>query len=300
MPMDLSNTTLLVIYTLTFLCQIFVASIHYPGVMVRRAKWVINHYPPSDYPKLYPGKTGPIDTADLIRWFDDFRVFNYLIAGIGLALVALMLFSGFKPRPEGGEELYVVLYFLLQAAPNIYLAYKEMKQHKAMRATYKESRRSAELKPRRLFDYIEPAYVITAVIFYAGWLAIFLGGMDQARPIGGEVYGSIALITAMNLAYVWIISRYIYGKKINPYQTPQDQHQMIETTVRTLVISSIMVSLFLSLTILADRYALEVFDPVVTSFYMQLCLFFGVGLTFRSIKVEEMDFSVYREETTCN
>ena len=48
----------------------------------------------------------------------------------------------------------------------------------------------------------------------------------------------------------------------------------------------------------ADQYALETFDPVLASFYMQLCIIFGIGLTIRTEDVKKMDFEVYKDDAS--
>jgi hypothetical protein len=307
MPFDLSTTAILALYTLVFLCQIYVASIHYPRAMVRRTRQVISRFPPGEYPKLYPGlrtrsqrdaEDADTDTYTerLYRRTGAFLTLNYLIAAVGLALVAWMYLSGYSPSPKGGAEIYVMAYFFLQALPLLYAAYKEMQTNKHLRETFDAPKRRAELKPRRLFDYVSPLAVVAAAALYTLWLAFFLTGRPQdTSATSVESLVTIALISGMNIAYALIIGRYIYGRKINPYQASADQDREIRTTAHILTMSSIMVSLFLILTQAADRYALEVFDPVMASFYMQLCLIFGIGETFRRIRLDQMDFDVYKD-----
>ena len=49
---------------------------------------------------------------------------------------------------------------------------------------------------------------------------------------------------------------------------------------------------------LADTYAWEIFDPVLTSLYFQIIVGLGFGLEFKKIKVEEVDFEVYKKDTS--
>ena len=46
----------------------------------------------------------------------------------------------------------------------------------------------------------------------------------------------------------------------------------------------------------SDRYQWEVFDPVFASLYFQFIIVFGLGMRFRKSRVEDIDFSVYKED----
>lgn len=101
----------------------------------------------------------------------------------------------------------------------------------------------------------------------------------------------------MNIAFALIVVKFIYGKKLDPYKSQPDQIKQAKTMAWVHLLSSIGVSLFLIFTQIADEYALEVFDPVMASFYMQLCMIFGTGLIMKTTSVQDLDFSVYQGDT---
>ncbi len=301
MPFDLSPTAILTLYTIMFLSQVYVISIHYPRIMISRMRHVISHFPPSDYPKLYPSAPAVAQgatayAASLLRRCDLYLILNYVIAGVGIVLIAVMLFGNYEPSAKGGAEIFVMAYFFVQVIPLLYSAFKEFSTHKRMRDLFDEPKRSADLRPRRLFNYISPVWVTAAVVMYLIWLTFFLSVTPEGSSATSvERIATIVLITGMNVAYAVIIASHISGKKINPYQSAAEREQVTRTTVRILTISSFMVCFFLTMTQAADHFAFEVFDPVMVSAFMQMCLIFGIGDALRSIRLEQINFDVYKE-----
>lgn len=159
---------------------------------------------------------------------------------------------------------------------------------------FSEPRRQADLRRRRLFDFVSPLAVFGALACYTVWLVFYLDIKGWSGPWGEEVYISIGVTTAMNVAYAAIIARFIYGRKLDPYQASKDHHKTVAAVTQILVYSSIGISLFHIVSVAADEYALEAFDPVFSSLYMQFCAALGLGITMGSVKVEELDYSVYR------
>lgn len=300
MPFDLTPTAILTLYTLVFLSQVYVGSIHYPRAMMARIRHIISHFPPGDYPRLYPDAPASMPAQlysdRLMRGTRIFLIVNYLIAAAGIGLITVMLTSSYEPSVKGGAEIFVMIYFFMQSAPIVYAAIREYSTHKRMRELFDEPKRSADLRPRRLFDYISPAGPSAAIAMYLIWLAFFLSVTPEGSSATSiERIATILLITGMNVAYAVIIAGHISGKKINPYQSAAEREQVTRTTVRILTISSFMASFFLTMTQAADHFAFEVFDPVMVSVFMQMCLIFGVGETFRSIRVDQINFDVYKE-----
>ena len=296
MPVDIPMTAILIIFYLVFSSQIYLLSIHYPSKMIRRMRYVLSNYPPSEYPKLYPeGHT----SAAVERENSHLTVmqrYSQIVAFLGVAVLIYMLGSGYRPDQKGGDEIFVMLYFFVQTAPFLLISFKEMQQFKRMQAGYNATRRTADLRPRRLFDFISPGYIIAAVIMFVLWLSFYLWQAGEPATWGWEIYLTLTLIPGMNVIYGLLIANYLVGKKVDPYQAPADQVRTIGTTIHIFVISSIMISFFLLFVEAADVFAFEVFDPPLTSFYLQLCLVMGVGLTFRNVDIEDVDFEVYRKD----
>ena len=293
MPDTLSTTAVLALFYLAFLGQIVLVSLYYPGKLARRISYVLDNFPQDQYPKLYPASTSHGERARrrlrLYSWV------NYGIAAVGLAIMAAMAVSGYRPHPLGGDEVFVMMYFALQVSPLLYLSFKEYATFRMMRQAFTRTTRTADLSPRRLFDFISPAYVIAAVLVYVLWLAFYLSG-KVGDPWGPEVWITLVLISGMNLVYAGVAWQFIYGRKLDPYKAHADQLKQIESIVKVFVFSSIAISVFMMITQAADRFALEVFDPPLTSLYIQLIVVLGVGVSLRTESIETIDFEVYRED----
>ena len=251
------------------------------------------NFPPEVYPKLYPGfRPGHVETEKLKMRI--YKAINYSIGIVGVVILAGMLESGYLPAAKGGDEIFVMLYFFLQTTPLLYISWKEHRHYRRMRLTFDEKKRKADLIRRGLFDFISPIYVGVAFLFYFAWLGFYV---NHAGPVASwevENYATVTLITGMNVFYALTIFAFVSGKKLDPYKAPNDQLKHAESIVKVMVFSSIMISIFLSFAQAADQYAFEVFDPVMTSFYMQLCVVFGLGVMMKLQDIDAIDFEVYR------
>ncbi|MCJ9429466.1 hypothetical protein [Kordiimonas marina] len=287
---DITTTAVSALFYLVFACQIVLISLFYPRKLMARMTYVLEHFPPAEYPKLYPD-AGPGFEASMKGKARLYLAVNMIIAALGVVAMGLMLTWGLSRGACAG-------YFILQAMPYLYLSIKEMAQFKAMRAAYRPRLRVADLTPRRLSDFVALPYVAVAAVLYVAWLAFFLSGKGAPESWGTSVVATLLLISGMNLAYVFIIRRFISGKKLNPIAGHADQMLQTKTTVKGLVYSSIGVSLFLIVIDAMRRYGLHDVGPVVTSFYMQACVVFAIGMTLDKIRPETMDFDVYKPDDT--
>jgi hypothetical protein len=295
MPETFSMTAVLAIFCAVFLGQIFLLSVYYPRVIVGRIKYVLEQFPPADYPKLYPAEYSSVSLESRQSRDRVYLGINYAIASVGLLILGLAGWHGFEPAPEGGAEIFVMLYFFLQVIPYIYAEFAGYKHFKTMRKVYDEPKRTAVLEPRGFFDFISPFWLLLAGVLLTGWIWYFTESKMLIGPLDIEYFGTLAAILGVHVLYGFIIYKFMYGKKQDPYRAHSDQMKMIENTIKIHVYSSIMISIFLIYTVAADRTGIEIFDPVMTSFYMQLCAFMGIGFMLRHQKLETMDFEVYRE-----
>lgn len=298
MSATFSITAVLAVFYIVFLSQIFLISIYYPTIVRRRVLYVLDNYPPARYPKLYPKPLDAYADETSKQRLHNYRNVNYVIAAVGLMILSAMVASGYRPDVKGGDEIFVLMYFFLQMGSLLFPGLREFKQLRLMREAFAAgTMRTANLNPRRLFDFISPVYVAAAILLYVAWLVFYLSGKDLSAPWEAEVYVSLLVITGVNLSFAGMIARFLYGKKRNPHQAYEDQLKEIGLVVKSSVFTSIGMSIFLTTADAADRYGLEIFDPPIVSIFMQLCVLFGIGLSFRTLKVEAMDFEVYKDDT---
>jgi len=296
MPTSIAQLPVLTIFYVVFLSQIYLLSVYFPGKIIKRMRYVLTNFPPETFPKLYPAYH-PGFIVEMQRKLSFYKGVSATTAIVGLMILTGMLVKGYRPSMQGGDEIFVLFYTMLQALPLIYLEVQEFRQFRLMRLTYAAKVRRAELAPRRLFDFISPLYVLLAVVLYGLWLAFYLNARGFDDPQVEEVYATLILITGMNVAYAGWIARMMYGKKLDPYKAQADQLKQIGVTVKTLVFSSIGISIFLMLSQAADQYNFEVFDPPLASLYMQLCMVLSLGIAMKMQDLDDIDFDVYRDDT---
>ena len=97
------------LFHFVFLCQILLISWYYPRKMLGRMRYVLETYPPSTYPKLYPK---PIEYYEKAR--RSYRIMNRVILLAGLLLLAVLL--GYS---RSGKWYHVIAmwYFFVQCLP---------------------------------------------------------------------------------------------------------------------------------------------------------------------------------------
>lgn len=295
MPDTFSMTAILALFYIVFLSQIFLLSIYYPGKIRRRVTYILEQFPASEYPKLYPSH---YDQQNVESGNNKLRIFiwiNYAIALVGLAILAMMIKSGYRPAPEGGDEIFVMFYFFLQSAPLFYAELKEYKYHKALRENYTAKTRTAELKPRRLFDFVSPIGLGAAVVLFITMMVLYISSRDFSAQPNVEIYATIIGMTVMQIMFAAIVSSHLYGKKINPYMSHEDQLTQIGVVANIMLFASIGASVFMTVTHLVDTYSLEVIDPVLSSIYFQFCVVFGIGFAFRTLRIEKLNLDGFKE-----
>ncbi|WP_262692585.1 hypothetical protein [Kordiimonas aestuarii] len=296
MPADFNMTAVLAVMYTVFLSQIYLISVHYPRKMCARIREVVESYPPAEYPHLYPGPYVYYAESARKHGLKIFMAANYIIAAIGLGILCMMMLSGYEPALLGGDEIFVMFYFILQASPLLYIQITEWRYYALMRESFTAKHRSASLAPRRMSQFVSPALVGAAIVFYVLWLVFYLSDQGPVATWSGEVYATLAVITGINVFYVLYLRRMVFGKKVDPYRSDEDRDRQIRVMGKVYGISSIGISLFLAFTQAADRFGFEVFDPVLISFYLQLCIVAGLGFVFRDITVNSLNFKVYRKQ----
>jgi hypothetical protein len=180
--------------------------------------------------------------------------------------------------------------------PHAVIAVFSANYYKQMKRENPNIQRKAELKPRRLFDFISPAYALLAVLLFFGYLAFYIYDQNLDGAWRANVYVSLAMISAINLLFAAVIFKHVNGVRIDPHQANKDRLKAIRMVVHMSVLASIMMNTFLTMSAVVDRYGWEVIDPILTSIYFQMAMAFGMGLVFRRAKIEDMDFDVYKQD----
>jgi hypothetical protein len=250
-------------------------------------KTVLETYPPAQYPKLY---TGSIENHQKTQ--QTYLLLNRMLQTVGFSMLAAIVMWDYKTE-DLISPMIPWAYFMLQMIPMMWLELKECKYFKTMRNNNRTTKKVATFTPRKLFDFLSPKLLAIAIVFM-----LFAFGLVIVRyGLSSKSFSNIAIIVASNLFFAGIIYWNIYGKKQDPYQAGADRLKLIKVTVTSLVYVSIGVSIFLAVNLLIKIYDLKFLNTSVMSIYCQLILLASVGNRLKQLKLEDIDFSVYKDNS---
>ncbi len=279
-----------IIFYFTLLSQIILISFYYPRKILSQMQQMLTTYPPAEYPKLYPK---PVEYYRIGQGV--YRVVNSIILVLGFILIFAI---GYWDASSKGKisEMLPFAFWGLQVIPILSVELLGYANFRLMRKADIRTTRNANLNPRRLFNFVSPGIVSLAVIMYVGCNLFFysIHGF-QFHPSNDTLIIFLSL-TAMNLLFTVVIIWNLSGKKVNPHQAHEDRMRQIEISLKSLFTMSIVASVFLVIVEGIDFFDLQYLKSSLMSVYLQLTIFFGVGSMLRSIKVENLNFDVYKTD----
>lgn len=274
------------LFYLVFSSQVLLISFYFPRKILGRVKHVVEKYPPSAYPRLYPVSLDVAKKAQRTFW--SMNLFA-LLAGIALVLVGLFLPT--EEMLNWDSDSVLTIYVLLQYSPMIIANAAGFTYLNLMRKADSRTTRKAELRRRNLFDFVSPAVLGLAIFAYVGFVLLILYVRQFEFPWFGG-YSNIAVITGVNLVFAGIIARNLYGKKQDPYQAYEDRTRQIGIALRGLVWTSILATGFVALSIGLAASDLRHLHPISQCLYFQVLAL----ITFRATRIDDVNFEVYRED----
>lgn len=271
------------LFYLVFLSQIFLVSFYYPRRMYRRMRHVIDTYPPTVYPKLYPK---PIELYE--RGQRNYRNVNLLIMFAGLFILAALMVN---PHDGDVHNAIAMGYFMAQMLPVMLLDFWSLKEFKLMRNADSRTTRKADLHRRHFFDFVSPVLFSIAVITYIAFV-VFIVYLNQ---FGFEWFGgywNIFGMTFMNLLFAVVLLWHLYGKKLNPHQAHEDRVKQIKTIANIMMYTSIAATVFIAATISLSALEVRHLLPIFLSMYFQLLAMIG----FQAYQIDHTNFDVYKKD----
>ena len=281
-----------IIFYFIFLNQIILISYYYPKKMLSRMTSLIEAYPPSKYPKLYP------QSIDVVRkGCRNYRIMNQVILVIGIILMFLygLLSSEYDATQKHAEGM-PLFYGMLQFIPIILLEISGFKQFKLMREANSKTTRMAVLQPRRLFDFVSPVLFGFAILLFLAYVVFefYLSDFQFTKNL------LIRIITLLvcNLLFAVIIVFNLTGKKIDPHQAPKDRQRQIKFTLNSLINTSIAATIFFIVNVSMKEFDLGYLEIVANSIYFQVIGVLGIGTMLTTLRIEDIDFDGYKENTS--
>mgnify|MGYP006883060548 CR=1 FL=1 len=277
-----------ILFYILFLSQIILLSYYYPNQLLKQMKAVLSNYPPDQYPKLYPK---PVEYYR--RGQQIYQVINLVILVIGVALLLAVVRWDDNVANKISEALPFG-YWVLQILPILIMELLGFTNFKLMRKADTKSTRFAELNPRRLFDFISPAMFGVAIAMYFACLLFFYNIHQFQFHPSNDTFVIFVCLTLMNLLFAGIIIKNLRGKKLDPHQAHSDRMRQIETSIKSLFVMSIVASIFLITVEGMQVLELKRHIASLMSVYLQLTIVIGLGSMLRKIRIEDINFDVYK------
>lgn len=275
-----------------FLSQIFLISFYLPERLLRRMTRVIENYPPEEYPKLYPSSIEYYKIGQR-----GFKVLSRCIFGLGfLILFAIYKFDqGAAPDDDFISETWPAVYGIIQFIPLVLLELTSFSQFKLMRAANQTTVRKADLRRRTLFDAVSPTLLVsTFVLFFA---ASLLELYANNFALEWKSFERSTWLVICNLFMASIGAWTLYGRKQDPHQATVDRDRQVKIALGSLLYCSMALSIFYMTQELGELLGLEYFDATLVSAYLQVVVLLSFGHVLRSLRIEDINFDVYRKDT---
>ena len=275
------------LFSLTFLSQIILISFYFPRKLANGIQYLMETYPPSKFPKLYPKS---IDYLKIKQ--RNYKIYNLIILVLGLVLLGIV-FINFPEdsQRQRWEQAIVLAFFMIQFLPLLILEISSFNIFRHMRKTDSRTTRKAVLQPRRFFDFISPILLGVVIFVYVTFVVfIFYFKRFDYPWFGGNL--NIVIITGGNLFFSGIAAWNMFGGKLDPYQSHEDRRQQISLVVKQLAFISIGMTLYGIFSILAHAFEIRYLGSIFMSIYYQLI----AVVSFQAIQIEDINFEVYKED----
>lgn len=272
------------LFTLIFLGQILLVSWFLPSRLVARARGVLERYPPERYPRLYVASVGAME-----RTLGAYRALNGAALLGGLGLLALDFRANGDLLAWNGGSL-VVAYMLVQYLPFLACVSRpSFPYFGSERQPDPSSTRSAELRPRRLFDFVSPRLLAVAGGLYVALIALVVVVARYDYPWFGG-YPNLIGITALYVIFGATLWMAIRGRRRDPWASDEVRHRSMARAAHMAVLLCIVWASFIGLSILLRVLGVPELVPASLSVVVTLAAF----TQFAQLRVEEGGFDVYR------
>jgi MFS family permease len=266
------------VFLAMFAVQTLAMSALYPTWFIRYWRRQAAIMPPEHVAQLYPGVDLSLARE---RFLARYRTLNACIAVLGLLLLG-WLFSYLR-RPdwdEGRVEILVTVYFLLQALlPLALVIWFGVTFNKAHKHPVVEAKRKATLQRRGLFDFVSPFTVCLAVLTYLLFVVVVISLRQSPFP-GFAGFVNIVAITLVYALNAFVVYAVLYGKRPNPFETPEGRFRTMSLTVKSCIYSCVACVAFMSLNFTLAVLDWQRWEPfALSAFFVITALLSLMGMT---------------------
>jgi hypothetical protein len=288
-----------ILFCFVFLSQVLLISWFYPRRVISRRRYVLQNFPPSAYPKLYPQPPGYYE-----RRLRTFARLNIAIVLVGIVIILALIAGALRgwdgaiitPWSASGEwdAAIVIPFFIVQVVATSFLELSSFKHQKAMAKAPPPRVRTTQLRPRRLVDFVSPATLVIAALMNVAFIAFVLY-YRRFNFTWFTAAGNIAGVAVLFLLFSAAIGIALRGPRPDPYQAHQDRRNVIRLVVRQALAFSIAYPVLVTALLISKLFDPDLLEPVVASLFCQ-----GTALALLwplySFRVDNIDFDVYRPD----
>lgn len=284
------NTWANPLFYIVFLGQILLVSYLVPKLILNRFDRLLADYPPESYPKLYPKSVEIYRIGHAI-----FKWTNVLILVLGFAvLYGIYAFDHGTATDDGYiSEVWPAAYGLIQFLPLLALELLGFRQFNWMRKANTDSTRKADLRPRRLFDFVSPGLLLAAIALFAAVIGLDLYVNDFAVKWGSDAVQRDLVLAGTNVFLLAVGLWQLTGRKLDPHQSATDRARQIKVQLTSLLLVSMAMSIYFMTQTADDAFDLDYLDAPLISLYFQVIVLVSIGFMMRSLKLEDINFDVY-------
>lgn len=270
------------VFYVAFFGQIVLISYFLPRKIGKNVDYVLNNFPPEDYPKLYP-----MPQLYYGKRYRGFQLLCRAILAMGLVLLGLFI-SGIIE--DDMQTTVPLLYFFIQYIPVVLVEIVGRKQLKLMRRDESLRTRKASLQPRRLLDVVPKGLGYFAAAVYCGFIILTISIELYATETANGFF-SLAIVSCANLFFLSIVLWNLYGRNQDPYRSEETRLSQTTRITQALLLINIAATLFVSFTLILDVFQIESAEGISLCFYLQLISL----LNMASMRIDNVDFEVYRD-----
>lgn len=262
------------LFYLVFLGQILLISYIVPRLMLRRAGKVLKVCTPETRPELYPELASYGTNLSIFKWA------NRAIIVLGLVLLVIVYQTHGSAGHTKISDLWPAAYGLLQFVPTIVMQKFNAGVTRRLREIAPIKQRKAELRPRRLFDFVSPALFTLALTIMIVAMLMDLYVHDFA--INGRTLARDLTILIANGLLVLAGWWKLHGRNRTPHYDPAKRGRNISGQLTVLLLGSVAFSIYLLFQSIAHSVGLRDLDAIVMSLYFQVIMAIAIGFTLRA------------------
>src|SRR5688572_3881431 len=218
---------------------------------------------------IFPAELQPALHDRILRHLPRLRAVNRGIAVIGFALLGAFIFY----VPFKAWDDFSRFYLMLQCAPMVIATVAFFRALKDIGRMRTETKRTAVMQRRALFDFVSPIAVGFALLCYVLYVVyLFYIARDPFNGFAG-VWVNVAGMTLTYLVSAFAVWMILYGKRTHSFETREGRINGMRFAARMMVYMSIFSVVGLSMDMTIKFFELDTWIPFMSCVGMAIIPF---------------------------